>query len=146
MPPPRLSTDAAIALKRELVAFLVVGSTSVLIDFLIYSGLVRSALVGVSIAKASSFLVGVVFTYLANRFWTFGRTKHRPGSPWRYCCVCSFTLSANVLVNAISLRLLHGVPLAIPIAYLMATGASASLNFIGFKWFVFTATIAAEVE
>lgn len=131
-------------LRREISIFLLIGSTSVLIDFLIYSSLIHSAEVGVGLAKASSFLVGVLFTYFANRFWTFGHTTHQPDSLLRYGCLYIFTLSVNVIVNTVALRLLREVHVAALLAFLAATGISASLNFLGLKWFVFRPGVAPE--
>lgn len=133
-------------IRRELFRFLIVGSVSVLLDFLIYSSIVRSGEVSVGIAKGSSFCVGTAFTYFANRFFTFGHIAHQEGSPWRYGLLYVLTLSTNVIVNTISLMLLRGPCSAVPLAFLTATGISASLNFIGMKWFVFRASIFPEIQ
>lgn len=133
-------------MKRDFVLFLIVGSMSTLIDFLTYSGIVHSAAVSVGIAKGSSFLVGTVFTYCANRFWIFCYIDHQPGSLWRFGFLYMLTLGANVLVNAVALKLLHDVRVAFPLAFITATGISASLNYLGMKWFVFKAKAALEVQ
>jgi putative flippase GtrA len=126
-----------LMIRRELSFFLIVGAASVLLDFIIYSSLVRLGAITVSVAKGSSFLVGTVFTYFANRFLTFGHMDHQDGSPWRYGLLYMLTLSANVIVNAAALMLFRDARPAVPLAFLAATGVSASLNFIGMKWFVF---------
>jgi len=124
-------------IRRELAIFLVVGVTTVLIDFTVYRGLVWSG-VGISVAKTVGFLAGTVFAYVANKVWTFGRTSHSPGSIWRFALLYSVTLGANVLINALALHALAGSALAVQIAFLLATGTSATLNFIGMKYFVFS--------
>ena len=133
-------------IRRELTLFLIVGSASVLLDFLIYSSIVRSAPVSIGVAKGSSFLVGTVFTYFANRFLTFGHIDHQEGSLWRYGILYVLTLSANVIVNALALTILRDVRPAVPLAFLTATGISASLNFIGMKWFVFRTSTFPEIQ
>jgi len=128
-------------IKRELPLFLIVGSLTVLIDFLAYRGLVWMGLIGVDMAKAVGFLIGTVFAYFANRIWTFGHQAHAPGSAWRFVVLYTVTLGANVWVNALALAWLGEAGLA----FLLATGVSASLNFLGMKWFVFKAKPTSEL-
>jgi putative flippase GtrA len=98
---------------------------------------VWSGLLGVDIAKATGFLVGTVFAYFANRIWTFGHKSHAPGSAWRFTVLYAATLGANVFVNALALAVLADVTAAIQMSFLLATGVSATLNFLGMKLFVF---------
>ena len=132
-------------IKRELIIFLIVGSLTVVVDFLSYRGLVWSNLMGVDLAKAIGFLTGTVFAYFANRIWTFGHKAHAPGSAWRFAVLYTITLSANVLVNALALEILGDESLAIQLAFLLATAVSAMLNFIGMKVFVFRSNSASEL-
>ena len=132
-------------IRRELGIFLVVGLSTVLIDFLTYRGLLWLDLAGVDMAKATGFLTGTVYAYFANRLWTFGHKTHASGSVWRFVVLYALTLAANVAVNALALRLLADVPgIAIQLAFLVATTVSAALNFCGMKWFVFKAGTASE--
>jgi putative flippase GtrA len=124
-------------MKRELVTFLIVGSLTVLIDFLGYRGLVWSGLYSINEAKTVGFLTGTLFAYYANRFWTFGQTKHATGSWWRFVVLYAATLGVNVGGNSIVLTAMSSSKLAIPIAFVLATGLSATLNFVGMKLFVF---------
>ena len=135
-------------IRRELAVFLVVGSLTALIDFITYRLLSWSEIVGIDWAKAAGFLIGTLFAYLANRLCTFRHASAAPGSAGRFMLVYATTLGANVLVNAIMLALLQRLstafpavsPAAIPMAFLIATGVSATLNFIGMKWYVFRPT------
>lgn len=131
-------------IKRELAIFLVVGSLTVLLDYMTYRGLVWSGWMNVDSAKAIGFLTGTLFAYFANRAWTFGHQEHIPGSWWRFVLLYTLTLSANVLVNAGCLALFSAVPAVIQVAFLIATGVSAALNFMGMKWFVFKASALSE--
>ena len=87
-------------IRRELAIFLIVGTMTVVIDFLTYRGLIWAQLLGVDSAKGIGFLTGTVFAYFANRFWTFGHKVHAVGSAWRFIFVYSLTLGTNVLVNS----------------------------------------------
>jgi putative flippase GtrA len=131
-------------IKRELVIFLIVGASTVLVDFITYRGLIDFQVMEVDLAKAAGFLVGTLFAYFANRFWTFGRKPHVPGSAWRFSVLYGSTLAANVLINALALKLLADVAAAFQLAFLLATGVSACLNFLGMKFFVFKPIPASE--
>lgn len=131
-------------IKRELAVFLVVGSLTVLIDFLTYRCLVWTGWMSVDLAKAVGFLSGTLFAYFANKVWTFGHQEHASGSVWRFVLLYAITLGANVLVNAGCLALLSTLSIAVPVAFLIATGVSAVLNFLGMKLFVFKARSLME--
>ena len=127
-------------IRRELAVFLIVGSLTVVIDFLAYRKLLWSGVLPLSMAKATSFLIGTAFAYFANRAWTFNRQSHASGSAWRFMLLYALTLGANVVINATVLHLLTDAAMvtsAMHIAFLLATGVSAFLNFVGMKLFVF---------
>ena len=132
-------------IRRELAIFLIVGSLTVLVDFLAYRSLVWIDLLGIDLAKAAGFLTGTVFAYFANRFWTFSHKVHAPGSAWRFAILYAATLGANVFVNSLGLSLLSDISAVVEISFLFATGVSACLNFLGMKLFVFNTRTAAEV-
>jgi putative flippase GtrA len=128
-------------IRRELGIFLVVGSLTVLIDYLTYRSLVWAQLLDVDAAKGVGFVTGTVFAYFANRFWTFGHKQHAAGSAWRFALLYAVTLSANVGINALALDALADLPGTIQFAFLIATGVSAAMNFLGMKLFVFRAAV-----
>jgi putative flippase GtrA len=130
--------------KRELVIFLLVGSLTVLVDFITYRGLIEFQVMEVHMAKALGFVVGTLVAYFANRFWTFSHESYVPGSALRFAALYSSTLGANVFINALSLKLFADAAAAFQVAFLFATGISASLNFLGLKFFVFRTVIAPE--
>jgi putative flippase GtrA len=99
-------------IKCELAIFLVVGTLTVMIDFVTYRGLVWAQLLGVDSAKGLGFLTGTVFAYFANRFWTFGHKAHAVGSAWRFIFLYSLTLVANVQVNSL---LITCLPIQLPV-------------------------------
>lgn len=133
-------------IKRELAIFLIVGASTVLVDFICYRGLIEFQVMEVYMGKATGFLVGTLFAYFANRFWTFGHKPHVPGSAWRFSALYASTLGANVLINALALKLLADVAAAIQLAFLLATGVSACINFLGMKLFVFKPIPASELR
>ena len=123
-----------------------VGASTVLVDFIIYRGLIGFQVMEVDMAKATGFLAGTLFAYFANRFWTFGHKSQAPGSAWRFSALYASTLGANVLINAVALKLLADTVFAFQLAFLFATGVSASLNFLGMKLFVFKPIPVPELQ
>ncbi len=132
-------------IRRELARFLLVGSLTVLLDFLVYSGLLSWHVLATDPAKGLSFITGTLFAYVANRFWTFDNRQPAPGSAPRFILVYGATLMTNVAINAVMLTLLRG-PLefislanqhAVGLAFLVATTVSATLNFVGMRTWVF---------
>lgn len=127
-------------LKRQLSIFMIVGSLTTLVDFMIYRSLVTSSILDVNLAKGLSFLTGTLFSYLANRFWTFGHQSYSHSSLWHFLLLYALTLGANVFINACMLKWLTGLSGALLLAFLVATGISATCNFLGMKLFVFKTT------
>lgn len=131
-------------IKRELVIFLVVGVTTVLVDYFSYRGLIAFEIISVDFAKAVSFLIGTLFAYYANRFWTFGNQQYVQGTVWRFIILYTGTLGVNVLTNALALKVFFDVTYSIEMAFVLATSLSAGLNFLGMKFFVFRAPVSLE--
>ena len=131
-------------IKRELAIFLVVGATTVLVDFVTYRSLFQFGSMNVNIAKVGGFLIGTFFAYCANRIWTFGHKPHARGTALRFAILYGSTLSANVAINSLALKLVGNEFDAIKLAFLIATVVSASINFIGMKYFVFRRRLTTE--
>lgn len=119
----------------QLRRFLIVGSTTVLVDFASYSGCLALGL-WIDLAKAVGFVIGTAFAYLANRLWTF-EAGGGPGRIPHFLAVYLSTLVVNVAANAVVVRALPEGKPAIVAAFVVATGISASLNFLGMKFIVF---------
>lgn len=126
-------------IKRELGLFLLIGSLTVLIDYLTYRALIWIHLLDVDAAKCVGFVAGTVFAYFANRFWTFGHKQHATGSAWRFALLYAITLLTNVVINSLALSALITLPGSVQLAFLIATAVSATMNFVGMKSFVFKA-------
>ena len=117
--------------KKELKRFLVVGISAVTIDLTTYYLLLD--FLSHDIAKAISFLLGTIFAFVINKYWTFEKHKKSYTEVFQFGVLYSVTLGLNVLTNKMVIDNTQMVFLA----FLMATGASTVLNFIGQKWWVF---------
>ena len=127
-------------IQKEIRTFLVVGTLTVCVDFIFYQLLLHSEALSLSIAKALGFIAGTVFAYFANRYWTFNHRSPTSGSIVRFYLLYGLTLFVNVLTNALIIQALPNFNFAVHLAFIVATGLSAILNFIGLKMFVFNQT------
>lgn len=132
-------------MRRELLIFLAVGILAVLIDYAVYRLLLLAGIIGINLSKGMGFIAGMIFGYFANRAWTFSYKEKDIGNILRFILVYALSLGLNIGINGIVLHLSEGwrignVPIAIQLAFLIATGVSASFNFTGMKWFIFRKT------
>jgi len=118
-------------LKREMSRFLMAGFCAVGIDMGSYFLLLK--VLPTEYSKGTSFLFGTIAAYYINKYWTFENKTKSYGEMSKFAILYLSTLGANVLVNRIVLNTFHTTL----VAFLMATGVSAVLNFIGQKWWVF---------
>ena len=124
---------------RQLGIFLLVGLGTVAVDFVVYHALLWLGMT-ISPAKLLSFLTGTVFAYFANRRWTFQNPSPARGRIARFGVLYGGTLACNVFVNAVVLSFFKNLldaTIAFNLAFCVATGVSAVLNFIGMKYWVF---------
>jgi len=128
-------------IKREIVIFLFVGTATVFVDFLTYQGLMKAGFIPIYVAKTAGFLAGTLFSYFANKFWTFGQKTYVAGSVWRFSLLYIATLFVNVFINSTSLKFT-----SMSVSFLAATGISAVLNFLGMKLFVFKPIRVSELS
>ena len=123
-------------LEYEVGRFIIVGSTTVLIDLICYFILIFSGL-DTYLSKGISFSLGTVFAFFANQNYTFNNPKAGFNKFMVFVLLYLSTLLVNVLSNEIVLDLTGRIGVSFVIAFLFATVISASLNFIGMKYMVF---------
>ncbi len=132
--------------RNEFTRFLAVGFTSVAIDYIAYRALLAFEL-PIPVSKASGYVTGAIFGYFANRIFTFRVAEHwRLQELIRFIAVYLFALGANVAANTAVIEFLGRNELGIAIGFLIATGISATLNYLGMKRFVFVARPQAGAE
>lgn len=91
----------------------------------------------VTLAKATGFIAGATFAYLANRFWTFDDAENSKGSLGPFLLLYGVAILLNVSVNGASLRLVGESHFGYGISWFVATAASATLNYVGLRHLVF---------
>lgn len=119
-------------IKKEIFRFIVVGSGAVLTDTLVYFLLIN--FLPFSISKTISFLSGTLVAYIFNKYWTFEVKKKSYSEMMRFLALYLSTLVANVAMNKGVLLITNELAI---LAFLVATGTSTILNFLGQKFWVF---------
>ncbi|MEE8045300.1 MAG: GtrA family protein [Dehalococcoidia bacterium] len=123
-------------LTRQLQRFLIVGFTTVIIDFAVYRTLLFADS-PTAVAKALGFVAGTIFAYFANKVWTFERAKGGRNVFIMFMALYLSTLLINVGINSGVIAVLGEAELALGLGFLAATGTSATLNFVGMRMIVF---------
>lgn len=117
--------------KKEVLRFLVGGGSAVVVDFCVYRLLMLC--IDVSAAKVISYIAGAAVGFIINKLWTFESKRFSFGEIGRYCILYMCSAAANAFVNKCVL-LVTGIYI---LAFLMATGVSTIINFLGQKFLVF---------
>lgn len=118
-------------LKKELKRFIVAGISAVSTDLITYYILLN--FLPHSVSKTISFLLGTVVAFVINKYWTFEKHTKSYTEVAKFGFLYLVTLGANVFANAVVLKYFSLVFLA----FLVATGVSTILNFLGQKFWVF---------
>ena len=124
-------------LRKQIFAFVVIGVSVTVVDYVFYLALTKVAATNLSIAKAIGFVVGATLSFLANRSLTFGKSGFDRGMVFRFMITYLFALIANVVSNNVFVVALNGVPFSIEISFAIATGISAICTFTLMKLVVF---------
>jgi putative flippase GtrA len=125
-----------LLLEREVMRFLIVGSTTVLVDLICYFVLVNLDY-DTHLSKGISFSAGTVFAYFANSSYTFQGSKRSSLNFFIFCLLYLSTLVVNIVTNEIVLESMSRTNISFVFAFILATTLSAILNFIGMKYYVF---------
>ena len=124
---------------KELLKYIFVGLSTVLIDFLIYKFLIK--FIVIYLAKTISFLSGTFFSYQLNRTWTFKSGKKTLSQFIKYLIIHITSLVLNVFINSLLLNTFSkNYFLSYEVSFIIATLTSATYNFLFIKIFIFNNT------
>ena len=124
---------------EELLKYIFVGLSTVLIDFLIYKFLIK--FIVIYLAKTISFLSGSFFSYQLNRTWTFKSGEKTLSQFIKYLIIHITSLVLNVFINSLLLNTFSkNYFLSYEVSFLIATLTSATYNFLFIKIFIFNNT------
>jgi putative flippase GtrA len=116
---------------KELLKFIVSGIIAVGTDLFFYYLLIET--MNPNNSKGISFIMGTVVAFILNKFWTFEKVEKSFKEIMQFVILYGSTLFINVLINKIVLDFTS----TILISFIIATGVSSILNFIGQKFWIF---------
>ena len=88
-------------IKKELNKFLIAGLSAVGTDLLTYYLLLN--FLSSEISKGISFIIGSIFAFIINKYWTFKKPKKSYKEMIQFGALYSITLGLNVIANKIVL-------------------------------------------
>ncbi len=124
-------------LESEAGRFLLVGSTTVLIDFVIYLFLMLVLGLETEVSKGIGFSSGALFAYFANRGFTFNSSTKGFFAFSLFWVLYITTLTVNIFTNELGLSIFGEEGFGIGLSLFIATGLSTLLNYFGMKYMVF---------
>ncbi len=119
------------SLKKEIPKFIIVGLSAVFTDFISYIALLY--FLQHDYAKTISFILGSIVAFNLNKYWTFKRYLNNKYEIIKFIMLYTTTLYLNISTNRLSLELTDMILLS----FVVATGVSTIVNFIGQKFWVF---------
>ena len=126
-------------LSYEVIRFLLVGLTTVCIDLICYLILIFYNF-EIFFSKGVSFILGSLFAFFANRSFTFKNSRKGFDMFFLFFILYLLTLVANVWTNEIVLDQINQTNYSLIASFIIATIFSASLNFLGMKYIVFSSS------
>lgn len=123
-------------ISNQLIKFLIIGITVVLIDYIFYL-ILLDIFDDYIISKGLSFILGSMFSYLLNRSWTFNNSKHSNIRLFKFSLLYISTLLINVLTNYSFLLFFENFVFKIYTSFLIATVISASINYLVMAHYIF---------
>ena len=120
-------------IKREETKFIIIGFLAVAIDFFAYNLLILS-IESVDTSKMISFVMGAIFGFFLNKFWTFKKKPLRFFEIILYVGLYTLSGTLNTFSNYLFYSYVINLKL---IAFLFSTSISTVINFLGQKYIVF---------
>jgi putative flippase GtrA/SAM-dependent methyltransferase len=129
---------------KQLLRFLIVGLCCVAVDSSLYHLLGWTVGLPLYLAKAISFMAGVVVGFVGNKLWTFQSRRKSLAEPLTHLALYSVTMLVNVGCNQAVLSVVGSS--ATTVAYLAATAVTTVLNFLGMRLFTFRQGIQQQIK
>lgn len=125
--------------KHQIVFYLICGAISTSVDFMIYFSLYKLDF-QVDLAKGFSFMIATFISYFLNKHITF-QTKNKSFYEFLwFILVHILAMLCDVAMNRVMLFFLGLILVGhvkVILAFVIATGVSVIINFLGQRYFVF---------
>lgn len=146
--------------QKQIIKYTLIGITAVLLDLVVYYVLSYFYPLWIGTAKAIGFIVGSIYTFYFNKFWTWRQKSRANVSQWsKFLLIYTASMFINIAVNHLALELIPPYDIFVKlirpnqsewfsffaqlnklVAFFFATLASAVWNFMGQKYWVFSAS------
>ena len=117
----------------QILKFLLVGGIAVAIDAISYALLVDQAEIAHGISKRISFVLGSIWAFWANKYFTF----ESPVPPTKEILLFSVLYLSTFLANGWMHDFVFEASALDWLSFLVATATSTTINFLGQKFVVF---------
>ena len=121
---------------KQLKYFLIIGLITVLIDYSTYQSMIFFEF-NIGISKSIGFVLGTIFSFVTNRNITFNIKNNFFEHLIKFSLLYFSSMMCNVFINNMSLWLLTNSVKKVQISFIFATFISATINFVGMKYYVF---------
>lgn len=116
---------------QEVCAYAISGTIAVIVDYILY--LLLADLLGLVASKIVSYMIGATVGFVLNKIFAFHSKGFHMSEVLKYAALYSFSSIVNSLINRGMLTL----GCTSLIAFLIATGSTTTINFLGQKFVVF---------
>ena len=124
-------------ISSKFIIFLMGGVLSFSLDWISFLIMITFFGIEFNISKLISFLLGTLFAFYFNSRFTFRKNLYIINF-YKFLSIYFFSMTINILIfSQFSSRDLPNLELRIFMGLLIATTASASMNYFGIKYFVF---------
>ena len=125
--------------KKIITKYIIIGFSTVFIDLIVYLFLIKIGLI-IKKAKAISFISGALFSYQANRKWTFKIKYFNLSQILSFTFLYITSLLLNVSLNGFFIYI-YKYALGFEFSFIFATTISATYNYLGLRFFVFNSNL-----
>jgi len=116
-----------------MIRFGIVGVANTIIGYGTYLILVAFG-INVQLAMAGNWVIGSIFSFFLNKYWTFGQKTNDLGSIIRFIIVCTLAMLLNIALVTVAVNFLG---MEKRIGGLVSMLFVIIINFLGQKFFAF---------
>jgi len=129
-------SDYFLVLQKQVTRFLLIGIFVTTIDYAVYQFLLLY-FDNFFVPKGIGFIIGTLLAYLLNRRYTFSSRRNINSSINSFFSLYLISLVVNTNLNSLVISLFGNDTVTLNLAFVLATIASATINFVGMKFYVF---------
>ena len=118
---------------KQVIKFGIVGVANTIIGYGTYLILIAFN-VNVQLAMAGNWVIGSIFSFFLNKYWTFQQKNNDSASVIRFIIVCTFAMLLNIALVTVTVNFLG---MEKKIGGLVSMIFVVGINFLGQKFFAF---------